>query len=445
MDWCSGLEDLENANHHSLAGLPLLDDYAGAAPPRDELDWTPSGVSTLPLAASWSPDCSFRLPSFLLLDDESDAANAAAPRAPLVDAGDGLAGQDVAEAPLTAPGSETVAYEREPVAGRYVIDKTTAQEGLVIEVRASAGRVVLFEDNTTMTMVKGLIDYAGGEPPDALIAEAAARGVPYVPLEASCHHCDEAFGSGRERYSRVAGVTICKLCHNRWRSGAPPIKSVRRPAMCLCCGGPFKNNHYYTGPRGPYTTCDSCEQRRQYGKTGPAEPKEASYCRDCGCGSGDTTKLLERTDGVVRCAACAFQKRAGRPPKPERVQQYGGPTPQKAEILARAIDARNRLIAEYCEREGFKLVSEQSDDAAAAPAAADDDASESGDDASAGGAADPKWVRCDGCDKWRRLPSHVDVERLPERAARVQNLELPHVIPHAINVTSSFNPCPLDV
>ena len=147
----------------------------------------------------------------------------------------------------------------------------------------------------------------------------------------------------------------------------------------------------------------------------------------------------------MRCAACAFQKRAGRPPKPERVQQYGGPTPQKAEILARAIDARNRLIAEYCEREGFKLVSEQSDDAAAAPAAADDDASESGDDASAGGAADPKWVRCDGCDKWRRLPPDVDVDSLPERAARVQNLELPHVIPHAINVTSSFNPCPLDV
>ena len=33
----------------------------------------------------------------------------------------------------------------------------------------------------------------------------------------------------------------------------------------------------------------------------------------------------------------------------------------------------------------------------------------------------------------------------PERAARVQNLELPHVIPHAIDATSSFNPCPLDV
>ena len=121
MDWCSGLEDLHGANRHSLAGLPLLDDYAGAAPPRDELDWTPSGVSTLPLAASWSPDCSFRLPSFLLLDDESDEANAAAPRAPLVDAGDGLAGQSVAEAPWAAPASEKVNCVTEPVAGRFVI------------------------------------------------------------------------------------------------------------------------------------------------------------------------------------------------------------------------------------------------------------------------------------------------------------------------------------
>jgi len=137
--------------------------------------------------------------------------------------------------------------------------------------------------------------------------------------------------------------------------------------------------------------------------------------------------------------------RAGRPPNPERVQRFGGPTPQKAEILAKAIDARNRRIAEYCASAGFALASEQPDGAAAAPAAAAADASESSDDASAGGAARPKWVRCDSCDKWRRLPLDVDVERLPERAARVQNLELPHVIPHAIDATSSFNPCPLDV
>ena len=378
-------------------------------------------------------------------DDLSDTEPyAAAPLAPLVDAGDGLAGQDVAEAPLAAPGSETVAYEREPVVGRFVIDKTTAREGLVIEVRERRGCVILFEDDTTMTVKKGLIDYAGGEPPDALIAEAAARGVPYVPLEASCPHCDEAFGSGRGRYSRVAGVTICHACHHRWKTGEPPIKSRRRPAMCLCCGGPFTRNCYYTGPHGPHTTCESCEKRRQHGKNGPAEPKEASYCRSCGCGSGDSD-IWERPDGVVRCGLCARQVRAGRPPNPERVQRFGGPTPQKAEILAKAIDARNRRIAEYCASAGFALASEQPDGAAAAPAAAAADASESGDDASAGGAARPKWVRCDSCDKWRRLPPDVDVERLPERAARVQNLELPHVIPHAIDATSSFNPCPLDV
>ena len=134
------------------------------------------------------------MPSFLLLDDESDEANAAAPRAPLVDAGDGLAGQSVAEAPRAAPGSETVAYEREPVAGRYVIDKTTAREGLVIEVRAFVGRVVLFEDDTTVALATRFIDYAGGEPPGALIAAAEARGVPYVPLEASCPHCRSLCG-----------------------------------------------------------------------------------------------------------------------------------------------------------------------------------------------------------------------------------------------------------
>ena len=214
--------------------------------------------------------------------------------------------------------------------------------------------------------------------------------------------------------------------------------------MCLCCGGPFTTNKYYAGPHGPYTTCQWCDGRRQHGKTGPSEPREASYCRGCGCGFGDAT-LSERADGVVRCPACATLKCAGRPPNPERVQRFGGPTPQKAENLARAVAARDQQIAEYCVSAGFALASEQSDDAAAAPAAAADDASESGDDPSAGDAADPKWAQCDRCDKWRRLPSHVDVERLPERAARVQNLELPHVIPHAIDATSSFNPCPLDV
>ena len=442
-DWCSGLEDLDIANHHSLAGLPLLDDYAGAAPPRDELDWTPSGVSTLPLAASWSPDCSFRLPSFLLLDDESDEANAAAPRAPLVDAGDGLAGQSVAEAPRAAPASEKVKCVTEPTVGRFVIDKTTAQQGLVIEVRAT-GRVILLEDDTTVTLAARLVDYADGEPPGPLIAVAEARGVPFVPLEATCSHCDEAFDSNLERHARVGDVTVCWNCKNRWRGGKPPIKSVRRPAMCLCCGGPFSNNKSYAGPYGPYTTCHACDCRRLHGKTGPAEPKEASYCRGCGCGNGDSP-LSEGRDGVVRCGACGYQKRVGRPPTAARVQQYGGPTPQKAENLASAVAARNQQIAEYCASAGFALASEQPDDAAAAPAAADDDASDSGDDPSAGGAARPKWVQCDGCDKWRRLPPDVDVDRLPERAARVQNLELPHVIPHAINVTSSFNPCPLDV
>ena len=122
---------------------------------------------------------------------------------------------------------------------------------------------------------------------DALMAVAEARGVPYVPLEASCSHCDEAFGSGRERHARVGDDTICQFCHNRWKSGEPPINSVRRPAMCLCCGGSFSNNRSYAGPHGPYTTCESCDHRRRHGKTGPAEPEEASYCRDCGCGSGD--------------------------------------------------------------------------------------------------------------------------------------------------------------
>jgi hypothetical protein len=214
--------------------------------------------------------------------------------------------------------------------------------------------------------------------------------------------------------------------------------------MCLLCGGPFTDNHYYPGPHGPYTRCRSCEGRRRRGMTGPAEPKEASYCRGCGCGS-DASPLWESRDGVVRCNACSARKSNGRPPTAARVQRFGGPTPQKAENLARAVAARDQQIAEYCASAGFKLVSEQPDGAAAAPAAAADDASESGDDASAGGAARPKWVQCDGCDKWRRLPPDVDVDRLPERAARVQNLELPHVIPHGIHATSSFNPCPLDV
>jgi len=29
--------------------------------------------------------------------------------------------------------------------------------------------------------------------------------------------------------------------------------------------------------------------------------------------------------------------------------------------------------------------------------------------------AEPQWVQCDGCQKWRRLPAHVDVSALPER------------------------------
>ena len=102
--------------------------------------------------------------------------------------------------------------------------------------------------------------------------------------------------------------------------------------MCLCCGGPFKNNQHYTGPHGPFTACRSCENRRQNGKTGPAEPKEASYCRDCGCGNDDVL-LSERPDGVVRCAACEKRKIRGRPPDPARVQRFGGPTPAKAQKL----------------------------------------------------------------------------------------------------------------
>jgi hypothetical protein len=26
-----------------------------------------------------------------------------------------------------------------------------------------------------------------------------------------------------------------------------------------------------------------------------------------------------------------------------------------------------------------------------------------------------KWVQCEGCEKWRRLPAHVDVSALPDK------------------------------
>ena len=65
--------------------------------------------------------------------------------------------------------------------------------------------------------------------------------------------------------------------------------------------------------------------------------------------------------------------------------------------------------------------------------------------------AAPQWVQCDGCQKWRRLPAHVDVASLPERwfcsmnrwdSQRSQCSDPEEVAPAAAPVRQSPSPEP---
>ena len=63
----------------------------------------------------------------------------------------------------------------EPTVGRFVINQTSGEEGLVIEVRTKAGRVILLEDNTTVTEHLQMIGGIRGIEPSRV--DAVATGL----------------------------------------------------------------------------------------------------------------------------------------------------------------------------------------------------------------------------------------------------------------------------